>query len=70
VIPFFRYSWSQGKVTNVKHFVGTGCGFDGPFGRSNDFAGIAGSWGKAATGSRQSQWVVEGFYRFQLAPRV
>ena len=32
VIPFFRYSWTQGNVTNVKYLVATGFGFSGPLG--------------------------------------
>jgi Carbohydrate-selective porin, OprB family len=54
VIPFFRYTWTQGNVTNVKYLVATGFGFSGPLGRTNDFAGIAGSWGRAATDGHQS----------------
>ena len=61
---------TQGNVTNVKYLVATGFGFSGPLGRTNDFAGIAGSWGRAATDGHQSQWGFEAFSRFQLAPRL
>lgn len=78
---FARYAWSGTRATLVTHLGTAGVVFRKPFGREQDFLGVAFAWG-VPTEERldideipglsdvngRSQGVLEVFHRFQVTP--
>jgi len=65
VIPFVRYSLSDGDSTEIQQLLSTGVGFIDTFGREGDAAGIGLAWGAPSDKSLRDQYTMESFYRFQ-----
>ena len=65
IIPFVRYSYSDGDSTKIQQLISTGVGFVDTFGREKDVAGIGLAWGDPADKSLHDQYTIETFYRFQ-----
>lgn len=70
IVPFFKYSWSDGDATGVRNFVAGGVGFEGPFGRDDDVIGIGLSWGEPSDSSGDDQFAAEVFYRLQVSTSI
>ena len=45
IIPFVRYSYSDGDSTQIQQLISTGVGFVDIFNREKDVAGIGLAWG-------------------------
>jgi len=78
---FARYAWSGTRATLVKQLGSAGIVWKHPFGRKNDFFGVAFGWGVPTNGrldlpgtpelpnvDGRSQGVLEIFHRFQVTP--
>jgi len=78
---FARYSWSGTRATLVKQLGTAGLVWHNPFGRKQDFFGVAFGWGVPTNGrldlpgtpalsnfGERSQGVLELFHRFQVTP--
>ncbi len=65
---FLRYSFSNGRVTNVKQIVSGGVGLLDPFrtGLKKNLLGLAASWGEPEDKDLRSQYVIESFLRLQV----
>jgi hypothetical protein len=70
IIPFVRYSCSDGDTTNIQQLLSAGVGFKDIFGRENDVAGIGLAWGAPSDKSLQDQYTMESFYRFQVKKHI
>lgn len=68
VIPFLRFSFSDGKVRQVKQAIATGIGVISPFSRKDDECAFGFTWGKPSQKGLRNQYMVEGYYRLQLTP--
>jgi carbohydrate-selective porin OprB len=66
IIPFVRYSYSDGDSTKIQQLISTGIGFIDTFGREKDVAGIGLAWGVPVNKSLRDQYTMETFYRFQV----
>jgi hypothetical protein len=69
VAPFLRYNWGTGNSTGVENVFSVGIGFDNVFDRPGDSAGIGIGFDTkddAVVSSRDVEYAVEAFYRFQL----
>lgn len=69
LVGFFRAGTGDPSQTNVRTAISGGLSFRGPFGRTNDEAGVALSWADPATGGRD-ETLAETFYRIGLTPRL
>jgi porin len=65
---FLRYSFSNGKVTNVKQILSGGVGVYDPFnkGLKDNLLGLAVSWGEPEDQNLRAQYVIESFLRLQF----
>jgi porin len=70
IIPFVRYSYSDGDSTKIQQIISTGIGFIDTFGRENDVAGLGLAWGAPSDKSLQDQYTMEIFYRFQVLNHI
>jgi len=66
IIPFARYSCSDGDSTEIQQQISAGVGFNDIFGREDDVAGIGLAWGAPSDKSLRDQYTMESFYRFQV----
>ncbi len=64
---FARYSYSDGRLTNIKHNTQLGFGYSGLFGRTNDLSGAALGLSIPQRDSTRNETVMEVFHRFQVA---
>ncbi len=64
---FARYSYSDGRLTNIKHSAQLGFGYSGLFGRTNDLTGAAVGFSIPQRDSTRNETVMEVFHRFQVA---
>ena len=62
---FARYSYSQGKTTNVRQLVQGCVGAHGLLGRDEDLSGLALSFAQPQSGTSRHEKVIEVFHRFQ-----
>ena len=67
VIPFFRYEYAHGPVTDIRQLATGGIGWQGPLLSRLDVCGLALAWGQPWQNDRD-QWTAETFYRVQLSP--
>ena len=65
---FLRYSFSNGKVTNVKQVLSGGVGVYDPLylGMKDNLLGLAIAWGEPEVQDLRAQYVVETFLRLQV----
>ena len=70
VIPFVRYSCSDGDATEIQQLITAGVGFVDIFDRENDVAGIGLAWGAPSDKSLRDQYTMESFYRFQAGKNL
>jgi porin len=70
MIAFLRYGYTDGDLTAIEQILAGGLGFKKPFGKNDDFAGIAAAWGSPSDDALGDQGVVEAFYRFQVTPAI
>jgi carbohydrate-selective porin OprB len=70
IIPFVRYSYSDGDSTEIQQLISTGIGFVDTFDREGDVAGIGLAWGDPSDKSLQDQYTMESFYRFQAGKHL
>jgi len=68
VIPFLRFSFSDGKVRPVKQAIATGIGVISPFSRKDDECAFGFTWGKPSKKGLRNQYMLEAYYRLQLTP--
>ena len=67
-MPWLRYSYADGGGTRVRQALAAGIGFEDPFGKPDDLAGIGLAWGQPRDTKLRDQYVAEAFYRFHLTP--
>ena len=67
VVPFLRYSLSNG-ATAARHHLAGGVVFEEIFGQSQDVIGIAGAWARPSDPKFRDEFSIEAFYRFFLTP--
>jgi len=63
---FIRYSYSDGKETNVKQLFSLGFGLSDIMGFSEDIFAVAFAVGEPRQSNLRTQYVIESFYRIQL----
>ena len=65
---FLRYSYSNGRVTNLKQLLSAGVGVYDPFylGMKDNLIGLAIAWGEPKDNNLRSQYVIESFLRLQV----
>lgn len=68
IIPFVRFSFSDGKVRPVKQAISSGIGYVAPFSRKDDECAIGFAWGRPSQKNLQDQYLIEAYYRLQLTP--
>jgi len=64
---FARYSYSDGRLRDIRHSVQLGFGYSGICGRTNDLTGLAVALSTPRQPPTRNEAVVEMFHRFQLA---
>ncbi len=64
---FARYSYSDGRLVNIKNSAQIGVGYSGLFGRTNDLTGAAFALTFPQRTSTRNEAVLEMFHRFQVA---
>ncbi len=69
VVPFLRYSWSDGAAA-AKQQVSGGAVFQNVLGQDDDIVGIAASWVEPADRSFRKETTLEAFYRIQVMPSL
>lgn len=69
---FLRYSYSNGKVTNIKQLLSAGVGIYDPFnmGYNDNLFGLAFAWGEPQEQNQNPQYVIESFLRLQVFDSV
>jgi porin len=71
LVAFFRFGHGDEDVTAVKTFVSGGVGFEAPFGRAHDLAGIGVAWSDPSSGEGdRDETLVELFYRVEVAQAI
>jgi len=71
LLPFFRYGYSEGGGTPLRHLVAGGMGFKNIFGRPTDLIGVGLSWGQPIADELfVNQKAVEVFYRFHVTDEI
>jgi porin len=70
LIAFLRYGWTNGSLTDTEQVLAGGIGFKKPFGKNDDYAGLAFAWGRPSNSALRDQYVMETFYRWQLTPAI
>ena len=69
VSVFARYGYSDATLTNVRHLIEGGVGWQGLFGSTADLTGLAAAYAEPRGGG-QAEKVVEVFHRAQLTGRI
>ncbi len=69
IVPFFRYSWSDGAAA-AKQQVSGGVVFQNVLGQNDDIVGLAASWVDPANTSFRNETTLEAFYRVQVTPNL
>lgn len=71
VLPFFRYGYSEGSGTPLRHLVAGGIGLKGVLGRPNDAIGAALSWGEPINNQLfVDQKAAEIYYRIHITEQI
>ena len=65
-----RYSTSDGLLTATEEMLMVALGVSSPLGFQDDYAGIGFAWGQPSDPTLRDQYVIEAFYRLQLASTV
>lgn len=68
VVPFIRYGYASGGVTQLEHFASAGFGIEDAFGFSDDVFGVSVGWGRPSNPQFRDQYSSEVFYRMQVTP--
>lgn len=70
-LPYFRYGYSTGGSSPLRHFVAGGMGFKNVFGRQDDLIAFGVSWGEPTNKELfVSQTATEAFYKFHLTKEL
>jgi len=71
LLPFFRYGYSEGGGTPLRHLVAGGIGLKGVLGRPNDAIGAALSWGEPIDNQLfVDQKAAEIYYRIHITKQI
>lgn len=69
-VPFLRYGYQDGRLTDVQQMVSGGFGLLTPFKRKDDEFSIGFVWGRPTDRKLRNQVVTEAYYRLQLTPHI
>jgi porin len=71
LLPFFRYGYSEGGGTPLRHLVAGGIGLKSVFGRPNDAIGVGLSWGEPINNQLfVDQKAAEIYYRIHITEQI
>lgn len=67
---FARYGTNDGRRTDLRQSASGGVVFTGPFGFTDDWLGLGGTWGRPSDPALPDEVGLEAYWRLQLSERI